>query len=501
MRRLLALSPATLLFSAWATAATIVVGNNSDVVNGDTISPASLALHPGPDGVSLREAIETANRAGGNSTITFAPELHGETIAVLGAFFVISTGVAIEGPVDGTGEPAVTIDGSLFDERRRDPSVHEPDILTVLASRFRLSGIRFRNVKHRAMVLQAGPTVGPTVDGPAELEEISITGNVFDTTGFSSGDDFVDAIRVWTDVLGGVQGASIRNVTVNRNRITGFNGNAIIVSASGDATSISDVTIDGNDIVATAFPIEANVGNGSDNELIDIRISNNRIRASVEFPSIFIGHVPITGNRPNSNAPWPPSARNVIERSTISRNHMNTHIQIDAGTSGNGGDNVVPDTVIVQNASYGRWGIFLLDGDPASSGNRLETVHIRSNTMANRDSALNTIHRGQGNALTGVTVRNSIFIADSNGQDIVGLSANEVFNTITNTSGLANINGNRNADPLLVDIPSGNLRPAANSPAIDQATADAPLTDADCRAASARRTSALTNLRRRRSRG
>ena len=41
-----------------STAATLVVTNTSDVVNGDTSSPAALIANPGPDGISLREAIE-----------------------------------------------------------------------------------------------------------------------------------------------------------------------------------------------------------------------------------------------------------------------------------------------------------------------------------------------------------------------------------------------------------------------------------------------------------
>ena len=73
VRHTLAWTSAVLIFSAAAQASTIVVANNSDLVNGDTSSPAALARQPGPDGISLREAIETANRSkGGSTTITFA---------------------------------------------------------------------------------------------------------------------------------------------------------------------------------------------------------------------------------------------------------------------------------------------------------------------------------------------------------------------------------------------------------------------------------------------
>jgi len=52
-------------------AADIVVSNNNDVVNGDTSSPSALIASPGPDGISLREALTAANNAAGPHTISF----------------------------------------------------------------------------------------------------------------------------------------------------------------------------------------------------------------------------------------------------------------------------------------------------------------------------------------------------------------------------------------------------------------------------------------------
>src|SRR5438132_7624831 len=63
-------------------ASDIVVTTVSDATNGDTSSVAALLANPGPDGVSLREAISATNNAPGAYTIRFAPSLKGGTITL-----------------------------------------------------------------------------------------------------------------------------------------------------------------------------------------------------------------------------------------------------------------------------------------------------------------------------------------------------------------------------------------------------------------------------------
>ncbi len=67
---------------AQQTCPSLVVSNNNDLVNGDTSSPCALIANPGPDGISLREALLAANNATGSGTITitFASALAGQTI-------------------------------------------------------------------------------------------------------------------------------------------------------------------------------------------------------------------------------------------------------------------------------------------------------------------------------------------------------------------------------------------------------------------------------------
>src|SRR5262245_33921747 len=58
----------------------VTVGNNLDLVNGNTTSIANLIANNGGDGISLREAVLAANSSAGADTITFANALSGRTI-------------------------------------------------------------------------------------------------------------------------------------------------------------------------------------------------------------------------------------------------------------------------------------------------------------------------------------------------------------------------------------------------------------------------------------
>ena len=88
----------------------LVVTTVSDAVNGNTSSVAALLADPGPDGISLREAISATNNDPGTYTIRFAPSLKGATIAVDSQLpSLIGGGVTIEGDIGGDGKPDVTL--------------------------------------------------------------------------------------------------------------------------------------------------------------------------------------------------------------------------------------------------------------------------------------------------------------------------------------------------------------------------------------------------------
>jgi hypothetical protein len=100
----------TPVVSTAASAVTIIVSSNQDVVNGDTSSVSALVANPGPDGISLREAIEATNASPGTYVIDFAPSLAGATLSLLSQLPALTGGgVTINGDITGDGKPDVTI--------------------------------------------------------------------------------------------------------------------------------------------------------------------------------------------------------------------------------------------------------------------------------------------------------------------------------------------------------------------------------------------------------
>jgi uncharacterized protein (TIGR03437 family) len=92
----------------------ITVTNATVAANGDTSSVRALVANPGPDGISLEEAIMATNNDPGTWVIQFAPALKGSTIVVDSAFGGTLPGlsggnVTINGDIDGDGRPDITL--------------------------------------------------------------------------------------------------------------------------------------------------------------------------------------------------------------------------------------------------------------------------------------------------------------------------------------------------------------------------------------------------------
>lgn len=93
-----------------ATAIDIVVDTTSDASNGDVSTVGALLADPGPDGISLREAIEATNNDPGLHTVRFGTALSGQAIEVSSDLPPLTGGgLTIEGDIDGDGKPDVTI--------------------------------------------------------------------------------------------------------------------------------------------------------------------------------------------------------------------------------------------------------------------------------------------------------------------------------------------------------------------------------------------------------
>jgi len=93
----------------------ITVTNATVAVNGDTSSVAALVANPGPDGISIQEAIIATNNDPGTWNIQFAPALKGSIIDTGNQGLAGLTGgnVTINGDIDGDGQPDITLTTSL----------------------------------------------------------------------------------------------------------------------------------------------------------------------------------------------------------------------------------------------------------------------------------------------------------------------------------------------------------------------------------------------------
>ena len=93
----------------------VVVTTTADVVNGDVSSVGALNAKPGPDGISLPEALKAADKTRGNGTayIMFSHALNGQAIAPRSELPSINRDhVVLEGVAPDGSQAMVTIDGS-----------------------------------------------------------------------------------------------------------------------------------------------------------------------------------------------------------------------------------------------------------------------------------------------------------------------------------------------------------------------------------------------------
>lgn len=469
-------------------AADLTVTTTADVVNGDVSSPAALAANPGPDGISLREAIEAANNAPGPHTITFSPSLAGQTLAVTSPLVVTRDGVTLTGLVAPDGQPNITLDGTT----------NLTAILAVRASDFTMTHVRIIR-SSGALTILAGRAHFPP-PGPPEVRNIRIEDNVFSNEGLAP-------FTAWAIRLGmeDPRAANVKmvDVRIGRNTFIGFRheaggfptSNAILVHARGTDNVVEGMAVFENEFIDNSIMVELAPGNGSGSRIAGTRIFRNTVNTGflgVALNPLFDPAVDsITGATGVTS-----TSKTVIEDTVISANVFrsleNSPIFILGGL--NSTDNVVRNTQIVNNLITGvtrsDTNAISLRGGDVGTGNRVEGVRIVNNTIAdNAGAAIEILQNvsGTGNSVAGVTVVNTILWR--NGIDFVGPEfpvpgspPDSVSFSIVSASGFAGANGNIAADPRFVNPGLGDFHLETGSPAIDAGTSEgAPFTDLDCR--------------------
>lgn len=465
----------SLVLPVAALGADLVVATASEDVNGDVSSPARLEANPGPDGISLREAILAVNAVAGPHTIRFADALAGATIALKSSLPRLERdGTALAGLTDSTGNPAPTLDASGI-----DPCCGV-GALTIAASGVTVRQLRFTGVQpsNRAILIYAGAPPGspPT---PQVLRDLGIQDCVFDNEGFEP--------RGYAITLGmnhDVQDAVVRNFWIAGNTFRHFQGDATTVhlQAGGDRGLIENVAIHDNLFVECMFAVE----------LVNVKGSGNTIRGTRVVRNVFEGGLEGAVTLLNQGRPDAPAASgNLVTQTLISENRFLSNrrwnIQMNGG-SDNAAENAITDTWIANNlitrTAVTGGGIVVLGGGVGGVGNRVEGVHVLHNTIADNQNvgvAMVQNPGGSGNTVAGLDIRNNIFWMNA-GDFANEIVPQQVRYCLTAQAGFKGVNGNVSGDPRLSAPSALDFHLRSGSPAIDAGTSDgSPSTDIECR--------------------
>jgi hypothetical protein len=446
----------------------ITVTTASDSLNGNTKSVDALLASPGPDGISLREAIAATNNTPDTETIEFSPALQGSVIYVGTATndgLVLTGGnLIINGDIDGDGSPDITLDGSLG----KPGSPTSVGIMITSSSNtinalgivnFEWAGIsmRPRNIQVSSTILRGNKIVRNVISGSrgfgiaTELQEMDKYSWDIGWEETLIADNIISGIRENSiSFMAGQSGAS-------RNHVT----NTIIIANKINAGEVG-ITIWGADGASdwTGHPIEIQnrrpVEYSDSNFVQNIIISDNTIRGAV-YGGIFVGGANM-GNR-----------NNVIQSVKIIGNRItNTEwraLEIFAtggagsrATSGNRVSDIEVKQNIIDSADIGillgAGNIFSSYPGEEMSGNTLEGIMIDSNEVSNYRSygllawagmSHSNEYNVSNNLLKQLSIKDNRFIAPSN-TNVIGLQlmGGWGYNSLSSLNRIENVNISNN---------------------------------------------------------
>lgn len=491
----------------------ITVTTTGEDINGDTTSPAALIADPGPDGISLPEAMTAAENTPEHDTIEFDPALSGSVISLTaGLPFFAEGNVKLDGDIDNDTIPDITLDGSgTFNapglrimggshvwieglvitafsnngiEIGPDVASGLPVVENVTIQHCTLSGnspsaimisiwdqssTAVRHVDILGNTLEYSPRgldLSAGLGGVAsnnEISSVSIVGNTFTDTSFY-------ALMVMTSSAPNLSGNTVSDIELRRNTISG--GRAVLVDAANQSDdnnhTIEGLVIADNFIDAGAVSIE----------VVSVGENGTNATGNVVSDTTITGNVLVNGGIQISGATGNGCTGNTISGVVIDRNHLSSCLANGVylvAASGGGHENLM-ENVVIRNTFVGNSagaGILLHAPDSGSPNNTMQNVTIANMTLVDNGNSswagglnINTLH--SSNVITGVTFRSSIMWGNYGNDAIRGsLVPDAVEDCIINDPRFTGSDGNQYVSPVFADPASGDYRLDPSSPCID----------------------------------
>jgi uncharacterized protein (TIGR03437 family) len=411
----------------------ITVTNATVAVNGDTSSVKALMANPGPDGISLQEAIIATNNDPGTWNIQFAPALKGSTIVVdsgpnLPGLSSLSGGnVTINGDIDGDGQPDITLTSlsgtntgflvlsggntlyglalqgcGICVEIQRPAGATGATFSINTIGNLVMTNIRNTGIDFTPDHVSPALTTGNTWD------HLLITGNTI--TGSVSGPVLGIALGL------SMAGDTLQHTTIANNNIVlpmpGAGGIAMNIGSGLGATGNRALdTLIANNAISGALPqfgvrLATGVGSASANLIDGVQIISNQVSVTGQNPSSsphLLGIDVVSGDAASDDGypslrPIQYSENNIARNIGILSNTLNladgVGIEAQAACCGNG-NNTIGNLSILGNTITGNVQI----NGAASGGyfSRTSTGNTLSNVLIQANSILNTTLPGNPN--------------------------------------------------------------------------------------------------------
>lgn len=330
----------------------ITVTTIADDVNGDVSTVLGLLNDPGPDGLSLREAMMATNNDAGVYTITFAPEIKNGTIFTGGTGNgalpkMLAGSVLINGDIDNDNQPDITLQSAESESLSYGWGIYIASsnqainavnlegffgavLINGLESNAEYENISVTNITtkdvNNAIHLATGAEHSSTWESHNQYRNISIIGNRIDAIQYGI------SVAIYYSTGDTLEDLTIANnsVTVSQGSDTPGDGIGVVagVFRGSDNNVVTNVLISDNNIEGNwdkSIIISAGAGGGSANTIRGVDIVRNQVKIFDANPEKWAGSRGIllfTADDPSQTNPLTYPENNLITGVRIADNKV-----------------------------------------------------------------------------------------------------------------------------------------------------------------------------------